>query len=205
MRTFILQIFLLTAVTIFAAELPDTDSPDVLDMTVSENIATPAVPKKAENYIRTAMDQLRRNLVKQGFNVTSIRSGEVLKITIPCEQMFAPSSVELKPSSVPILRRLSSIVKDPLRYKVLVAVHTDDTGDEQYADSISASRANAIDDALWQIAGEKETNVIPYGIGKDEPLGPNTSRKNRSANRRVEIFIIPDRGMLEMAGVKNNK
>lgn len=178
---------------------------DALELTFAQNLETPDVPKKAETYVRTHMDQLRRTLLKSDLDVNLVRNGEVLQVTIPCEILFATSSVELKQSAVKTLNKLGLIVRDPHRYKVLVAVHTDDTGDDIYADSISAARANAIDDGLWQIAGEKETNVIPYGIGKDEPLVSNTSRNNRAKNRRVEIFIIPDEGLLELAGVKIKK
>ena len=180
-------------------------SEDALDRTFSQNLETPAVPKKAEQFVRVHMDQVRRNLVKNGLEVTGIRDGEVLQVTIPCDQLFGIGSVELKQSAAEILRKLSIVVRDPVKYKILVSVHTDDTGDELYADSISAARANAIDDGLWQIASERETNVIPYGLGKDEPLVANTSRSNRAKNRRVEIYIVPEIGLIEMSGIKIKK
>lgn len=178
------------------------DDADALDMTLSQNLESPEVAKRAKEYVRTHIDQLRRSLVKKGLEVKSLRDGEVLQITIPCQDLFGIGSTELKPRGLDLLRGLSMVVREPGRYKVLVAVHTDDTGDEQYADSISAARANAIDDGLWQIAGEKDTNVIPYGIGKDEPVASNTTRENRARNRRVEIYIVPDNALLEMAGMK---
>lgn len=195
--------FLFNALTLgsFSAHA-ETVVEDALEMTFAQNLETPDVPKKAETYVRSHMDQLRRTLLKNGLNVKTLRNGEVLQATVLCDSLFGIGSVELKPAAAAILNRLGIVVRDPSRYKLLVAVHTDDTGDEQYADSISASRANAIDDALWQIASEKETNVIPYGIGKDEPLAPNTSRINRANNRRVEFFIVPEFGLLELAGVK---
>ncbi len=194
----------MTAVCVLplCAAIPQDDEPDALELSVDENLATPEVPKKAKAYVRTAMDQLRRRLVKDGMAAEPLRDGEALEIKIPCSALFAPGAVDLKKNGADVLRPLGIVARDPGRYKMLVAVHTDDTGDDVYADSISAARANAIDDCLWQLASEKETNVIPYGIGKEEPILPNTSRANRETNRRVEIFIVPDRGMLELAGVK---
>lgn len=178
---------------------------DVLELSLDDNIATPEVPRKAKQYVATAMDQLRRHMVKNNLAVESLRDGEVLEITIPCADLFGTGSVELKAAAAEKLRPLGIVVREPSKYKVLVAVHTDDTGDDMYSDSISAARANAIDDCLWQIAGERDTNVIPYGIGKDEPRVANTSRNGRAQNRRAEIFIIPYDGLLEMAGVKRKK
>lgn len=183
---------------VFAAD----DEVDVLELRLDENIATPEVPKKAKQYVHTAMDHLRRHLNKNGLNAASMRDGEVIEVTIPASDLFAPGALELKPQAKGKLQAFGVVVREPAKYKLLLAVHTDDTGDNQYADSISAARANAIDDCLWQIAGQKDTNVIPYGIGKDEPVQPNTSRNGRAQNRRVEIFIVPDKGLLQMAGVK---
>lgn len=196
-------IILLAAIMPLTAMSQATD--DALELTFAQNLETPEVPKKAKEYVRIHMDQLRRNLAKNGLDVKTVRNGEVLQVTIPCEVLFGIGSIELKQSAVNELHKLGAVVRDPLKYKVVIGVHTDDTGDEQYADSISAARANALDDGLWQIAGEIDTNVIPYGIGKDEPLAPNTSRVNRARNRRAEFFIIPETGLLEMAGVKPKK
>lgn len=178
---------------------------DPLELSVDENIATPEVPRKAKAYVTTAIDQLRRHFVKGGYTVEVLRDGEVLEITLPCSDLFGAGSVELKPKAADLLQPFRTVVREPSRYKILVAVHTDDTGDEQYTDSISAARANAIDDCLWQLAGENDTNVIPYGIGKDEPRVSNATRAGRAANRRVEFFIVPDTGLLEMAGIRPKK
>ncbi len=175
---------------------------DVLELRLDENIASPVVPKKAKQYVVAAMDNLRRHLNKNGFNAKSMRQGEVLKFVIPASDLFSPCSVELKPSARDKFRSLGIVTREPSNFKLIVAVHTDDTGDTAYADSISAARANAIDDMLWEMAGEIDTNVIPYGIGKDEPIDKNTSRQGRAVNRRVEMYIVPDKGLLRLAGVK---
>lgn len=203
MKTLIKALLVSFVTAMPASVCAQTD--DVLEMSMDDNIATPEVPRKAKAYVTASMDQLRRLMLKNKYSVESLRDGEVIGITIPCSELFAPGSVELKAGADELLRPLGTVVREPQKYKMLVAVHTDDTGDDQYSDSISAARANAIDDCLWKIAGERDTNVIPYGIGKDEPLEPNTTRTGRANNRRVEIFVIPDDGMLEMAGVKRKK
>lgn len=177
-------------------------APDVLDLSLDQNLAVPEVPKKAKTYVKTAMDQLRRHMIKNGFEVEMLRDGEVLELTVPCAALFGPGAVTLLPSASERLRPLGIVAREPQKYKMLVAVHTDDTGDDQYADSISAARANAVDDFLWNLTGQEDTNIIPYGIGKDEPRLPNNTRANRAVNRRVEIFIVPDRKLFELAGVK---
>lgn len=204
MKKILSSILLATAAAIgaTAADNSPATPPDNLDLSVEENLAVPAVPAKAKAYVKGAMDQLRRYFVKDGFHVESMRDGEVIQLSVPCSRLFAPGATDLKESAASVLKPLGMVVREPLKYKMLITVHTDDTGDLMYADSITATRANAIDDYLWQLAGEKDTNVIPYGIGRDEPLAPNNSIKNREANRRVEFIIIPDMELLRQAGVK---
>ena len=51
------------------------------------------------------------------------------------------------------------------------------------------------------VAGNVE--IVPYALGSSDPLLPNNSTANRRSNRRIEIFIVPNKMMLEMA--KSNK
>lgn len=178
---------------------------DILDLSIEENLAVPDVPSKAATYVRTAMDQLRRQMLRNGYEAKLIRDGEVLEVTIPAGTLFAANDTVLKPSGATFLRNIGVLAAEPSRYKLLIAVHTDNTGDEQYADALTSARANAIDDLLWQLAAQRETNTVPYGLGRDEPLYPNTSRVNREKNRRVEIYVVPDNGLLQLAGVKPKK
>ncbi len=88
-------------------------------------------------------------------------------------------------------------------YKVVVAVHSDNTGDEMYADRLTSDRANAIDEYYFHASGDKETGIIPYGLGSDEPVAPNSGRANREKNRRVEIYFVPTAELIEK--IKRNK
>lgn len=185
-----------------AADNTSAEAPDVLEMSLDQNINYPQVPKKAKSYVASVMDNLKRMLNKSGYEARLSRDGEVVEFSVRCDKLFAPGAVDLKPGADKVLHPLGAIVRDNTLYKVLVAVHTDDTGDEEYADSISAARANAIDDYLWTLAGEIDTNLVPYGIGKDEPVKPNNSMAGRAANRRVEFFIVPDQELIARGGAK---
>lgn len=187
--------------TISAADSADTEV-SAFDLTFSENLEQPAVPNKARQYVTTAMDQIRRQLLKNELLTHTIRNGEVVQVTISCADLFAPGAIELKPKADDLLRHFSAILREPSKYKVVVAVYSDNTGDDMYADSITSARANAIDDYFWTLMGEAETNVIPYGMGKDNPVKPNDSMLGRAINRRVEIYIVPDWGLLQAAGVR---
>lgn len=201
-KRYICSAFIAALLFPLSAELYAQAQDDAFDLSLSENLSKPSVPRKAQAYVNASMDQLRRHFVKNGLKVSAERGGEVIKIVVSCEDLFAPGEIVLKEKSKDLLRKLNVVVSEPRKYKMIVAVHTDDTGDEQYADSISGARADAIDDMLWQISGEKDVNIIPYGIGKDEPVAPNSSIANRALNRRVEFYIVPDEGLFDAANYR---
>ena len=202
MKYILSSLIFIFAVFVTNAKNDTSNYPDPMNLSIDENIDIPKVPSKAKSYIISSIDQLRRLLVKNGLIVESIRDDEALLVTMPCSELFAPCTTNLKSSAGDKLKNLAIVAKESSRYKMLIAVHSDDTGDNLYSDSITAARANAIDEYFWRLVGEKETNIIPYGLGKDEPIVSNSSRTNREKNRRVEFYIIPDKELLRMAGVK---
>jgi outer membrane protein OmpA-like peptidoglycan-associated protein len=166
-------------------------------MSVEENLAVPVIPSKSKGSVVTFMQILSKSLKSANLKVEPMRNDEVLHIVIPCSDLFAPNQIELKESGKTKLASLKSVVANPKLYKVLVAVHTDDTGDAEYADSITESRATSIDRCLFEVSGGIDTGVIPYGIGRDEPLTDNSSIELRAKNRRVEFYIIPTLALVE--------
>ena len=183
---------LLTSISAKAQASVDEDNVDEADLTVEQNINTPQIRKKAQKATACSeIDALRRALISKGYDAKSVRNGEVLKITIPCSKLFAANDTVLKASGCMYLKALEPIIKKPTSYKVIAAVHCDDTGDDIYATALTEARANAIDEYLWELSGQMETYLIPYGIGHDEPLVKDNSIANRATNRRVDFFIVP--------------
>lgn len=164
---------------------------DPFSASIEDNLKAPSVSSRHSAAVVAAMSQLERSLKSSGYKVTPVRSGEVLMVTIECSRLFAPNSVTLKSDASAVLSPLSKHVASSDSYKTIVAVHADNTGDEEYADSLTAARATAVDDFFYSMNGHHDTGIIPYGIGADEPVAPNTGIRNRAANRRVEIYFVP--------------
>ncbi len=169
---------------------------------IEENVSTPAVQPKHSAAVAAAMGNLARTLRDAGYKVSKVRSGEVIMVTIPCSTLFAPNTTELKSTAAKTLRPLVPYVKRTDNYKIVIAVHADNTGDATYADAITADRANAVDAFFSTELNGVETPIIPYGIGMDEPVAPNTGVTNRAANRRVEIYFIPTQNFIDKARKK---
>ncbi len=170
---------------------------DVYDLTAEENITSPAVPAKASASIIRHMDGLAKTFTKHNFDVKKIRKGEVLCVYITSDILFAPNSTTLKTGAASVLKAFDALVKRPELYKLVILGHTDDTGDSVYSDNLSEVRANAVDEFFENMTSN--ANIIPYGMGADEPLNSNSSIENRRKNRRIEIYIIPTKQLIELA------
>lgn len=174
-------------------------APDPADLTIDENIATPAVPKKAATAVKRHMADLAQSFTRHGLDATTCRGGEVVAVTIPCSALFPANSATLGKSASGILETIVPMLKYPTMYKVIIAVHSDNTGESAYLDNLTADRANAIDDLLCKLSATEGTNIIPYGMAADDPAATNESVAGRAANRRVEINIVPEWQMIDAA------
>ncbi|MDE6136699.1 MAG: OmpA family protein [Muribaculaceae bacterium] len=164
---------------------------DSADLSLEEHINTPVIERKRHAAVVEKAQKLSASLRSKGLRTNTLRNDEVVLATLPCDALFAANATEPKYEALSRLRALAEVAGLPEEYKVLVAVHSDDTGDDAYSDALTEARANAVDDLLWQLADRKDTNVVIYGIGKDEPINANDTRDHRRANRRVEFYIVP--------------
>lgn len=164
---------------------------DPMEASIEENLSIPAVSTKAHPAVVSAMVKLKSALKRADYCVETMRNDEVVMITIPADKLFSPNKTELTPKGETILKNLVPHVLQREDYKVILAVHSDNSGDELFRNNLTADRANAIDDFFYRSNGNTETGIIPYGIGDDEPLVSNISIANRAKNRRVEIYFVP--------------
>ncbi len=88
-----------------------------------------------------------------------------------------------------ILDQVAAVLTSNPSIWVRIEGHTDDRADDDYNLKLSASRAEAVRDALVSrgIASERLT---PVGYGESKPIASNRSEKGRAINRRVEFNII---------------
>lgn len=197
-RIVIIAAILTTAVCSFAS----TDAIDAdIPKTLNENIATPEVPKKYSPAIQRHMGNNANQFARHNLEVAMHRKNEVYSIIIPCDTLFKANDDELRTHAPYYLNAFKELIRKPTSYKILVVVYSDNTGSEQYCDSITERRANVIADYFANLVSDSniEVNIIPYGMGADEPRVANTSVKNRRRNRRVEIYVVPEETVIKRA------
>lgn len=171
--------------------------PDLAELTVDENLLIPEVNKKKKKKVvaQQAIEAKRLEAI-EGYKVSTLRDEEVIHIEIPASMLFAPNDTELLPSSDGLLRALLPCLRVPDYYHMLLVMHSDNTGNNEYCYSLTTERVYSIYYWFEQNGGCIDY-VIPYAAGCSEPLQPNNTIAGRAANRRLEIYLIPAEEMLK--------
>lgn len=130
--------------------------------------------------------------------VENFRNKEVLLITIPAHLLFGPNEIDLSKTAAEYLTPIKRYLKDPDMYRVLLVMHTDNTGSESYRDEITEDRVNAVFD-WFDNQGVDTKFLFSYAMSDEMPLVPNNSMTNRDKNRRLEIYLMPGKKMVDQA------
>lgn len=133
-----------------------------------------------------------------GCSVENYRNKEVLLVTIPARLLFAPNETLLNDKADGYLSPFKRYLKQPDTYRVLLVMHTDNTGSDQYRDEITEERVESIFE-WFEEQGCDTSFLFPYAMSDEMPIYDNNSQKNRDANRRLEIYLMPGKKMLEQA------
>ncbi|MCM1337598.1 MAG: OmpA family protein [Candidatus Amulumruptor caecigallinarius] len=202
----------LLTVALMAAVLPVTargdnfvdpyanyDESAALDMELEENLATPPVQPAEKEAVKRYMRALAQKL-GQKYKVELMRGGEVVVVTIPTDALFLPNDTLLSPDAAAQLRPLLPLFHTADMFKLVYAVHTDDTGSESYNDDLSSARSQSIYAWLMEDGHvNQDIFIINYEMGDSRPLAPNDTRARRAANRRLEIFLVPGPRLITLA------
>ncbi|MDE7402606.1 MAG: OmpA family protein [Muribaculaceae bacterium] len=175
------------------------------EMNFIEMVNSVPLDSKSADLIRKFQEKEGRNRLfgreftqKSGCTVETYRNKEVLLVTIPAANLFAPNDTVLRQEASVYLAPFKRYLKDPDMYRVLMVMHTDNTGSETYRDKLTEERSKAIAD-WYADSGSDTTYLFPYAFGDDMPLVENNSMSNREKNRRLEVYLVPGKKMLEQA------
>lgn len=187
-------------------EVSDADkkkSDELDELNFVEMLNSVQLDSKSADLIRKFQEKEGRKLLEKGYgknntNLERYRNKEVLLVTIPASSLFAPNDTLLRPDAASMLNPLKRYLKEPDMYRVLMVMHTDNTGSPQYRDHLTEERSKAVFD--WFAEQDVDTEYLfPYAFGDDMPLVENNSMSNRAQNRRLEVYLVPGKKMLEQA------
>ena len=208
----LLSVFLLTAFFISPTEIygksspkePETRNAELDDMDFIEMLNSVDTGSGSSLIQKFQAKEGKNRLLNGKYNpsgeckVEAFRNKEVLLITIPAHLLFEPNSTVLRPGAQEYLLPIKRYLRVPDMFRVMLVMHTDNTGSEEYRDRITVDRVNSVFD-WFEDTGINTNYLFSYALGDEMPLRPNDSMENRRMNRRLEIYLVPGTKMVEQA------
>lgn len=167
-------------------QVAELDEPNTLDIELN----TPAVTQKQSGALKRVMSDYDQSLIDQGMSVELIRDDQVLSVTIELDDIFGPNSTSLLPTATDVLRPLLDFTRHYGKFKILLAIHSDNTGSDKYKEWLCIERINSLYD-YFDHFGSTPAMVYGYPMTDSQPLVNNNTRSNRAMNRRLEVYIVP--------------
>jgi len=139
--------------------------------------------------------ELRSRLLQQLNSILATRDTARGLIANISDVLFKSGSYELLPGARERLAKISGIVLAYPGLHLEVEGHTDNIGSEEYNQSLSERRANAIKIWLMKREGLGAIAFKTVGYGARDPVAPNRNAdgsdnpEGRAKNRRVEIVV----------------
>ena len=108
--------------------------------------------------------------------------------------LFDAGSAELTPGSTKVLINALVDIKAQPGWLIVIAGHTDDTGNPEQNLKLSRARATAVRDWMQGMSDIADSCFAVKGFAASQPIVSNDTELGRVANRRVDIYLVPQSG-----------
>ena len=160
----------------------------------AETVQARAAAAQSENLRQQAereKQDLRERLLQQLNSILATRDSARGLVANMSDVLFRSGSYELAPGARERLAKVSGIILAYPSLHVSVEGHTDSVGGDEYNQSLSELRAQAVRDYFVQ-QGIASSAVEAHGFGKTAPIASNDTPEGRQQNRRVELVLSGD-------------
>lgn len=151
------------------------------------------IVEKAVEDVKAQTEAIKKSLsgeISEGLVTVGTDELKII-IRINDKGSFKSGTAELKIGFKPVMKKITQAVLES-KGTVIVSGHTDDIpiSTDWFRSNWELSSSRAVSVAQFMLARKlKSERVVVQGHADTHPLVPNTSRKNRSKNRRVEIIL----------------
>jgi outer membrane protein OmpA-like peptidoglycan-associated protein len=116
--------------------------------------------------------------------------------------LFDTGKAVLKPGSLKMLVTALVDIKARPGWLIVVAGHTDSTGNALVNQQLSLKRAEALRDWMLSTSDVSPTCFAVQGFGASRPIATNDTPDGRALNRRVEISLVPQADACQAAATR---
>lgn len=183
-----------------------TDSKTTLSATQEELTALRAQKAEADKRM-AAMEDIRKQFAKMidaGQLRVTARRGQLV-LSLPSEVLFPTGSSDLSKQGEYAVVEVGAVLKKLPERRFLVVGHTDNQDFVKPKDATGAAATACVPQDNWQLstaraltvtrvlvtAGMDAKNIVPSGVGANDPIADNATPAGRQKNRRIEIALLP--------------
>lgn len=139
------------------------------------------------------LKDLCENSMSAGADIDAIGAiNSVIRLEIASDVLFDIGKYNLKAMALKNLDSLAQKIQILNKATIVIEGHTDSDGGSRLNMELSKNRATAVKEKLEERFGPEagyDFEIRYYG--KERPRVPNTTRRNKYLNRRVEITVQP--------------
>ena len=117
-----------------------------------------------------------------------VKGDNGLQVFLKNDILFDVGSATLSSQSINTLNDLNRVLKKYPKNRIVVQGYTDSTGSDEYNQTLSEQRAQAVYNYLLG-NGLKTLSITHVGYGKANPVASNDTEEGRAKNRRVVLAI----------------
>ena len=157
----------------------------------AKNTEAQKIKKKVEVYLEKELtdNELRKKLADISDDSHGVR------ISLAANEIFPRESSRIKRGAIRTLDRIGSLLKQTNK-RVIVESHTDDRNiqSETYSSNweLSAMRSSKIIRYLVKIHKLKADRLVAVAYAGERPLVPNSSKRNRTRNQRLDFLLVTE-------------
>ena len=138
------------------------------------------------------VDTVERVVLDTLYSVDTVQLSDtiftVIKNALPLPNViFKTNSAVIRSSSVEGIKSLGDSLATHLELNMIIAGHTDASGDDNHNDTLSFCRAKSVRDVLVDSCGISPERLMFEGYGEKCPVEDNNSIEGKTTNRRVEF------------------
>jgi outer membrane protein OmpA-like peptidoglycan-associated protein len=148
--------------------------------------------------IGSYMDKQAKEMEQDLAGAKIERVGEGIKITFDSGLLFDVAKSDLRPEAQTNLGKLGVILNKYPDTNILIEGHTDSDGSEEYNQTLSERRAQAVSHYLAS-QSVLSSRMNSMGYGEKQPIADNSTSAGKQANRRVEVAIMANEKLKKAA------
>lgn len=158
--------------------------------------ADAATLQSQESQRQTVQAQTRTLELEDQLKAMNARQTDRGMVVTFGDVFFDTNRVQLKSNGLEEVDKLANFLKNFPQRQALVEGFTDSVGSTDHNQALSERRADAVRQALLT-RGVDSARVSARGYGEDHAVADNDSSGGRQLNRRVEIVLSDDGGVIK--------